>query len=141
MHLDRWVLLAFCLLGQIIYMLMRAGLSAGSKLTPWNSLREYWKCHWPALMFRFFIAEMFFIWWTGDPQLVDRGFDSVATNLQPGMLRSVIEGIHFPLNYGTAGIYGVLGDVGLDWFSVLIPGLRAKIPTLSEDKTEDKPKE
>ncbi len=61
-----WALWLLYFVGQAISILGRASASASSQFTPWNSVREYVKWHWPALAFRVFVCTMGFLLWWGN---------------------------------------------------------------------------
>jgi hypothetical protein len=113
-----WLLYA---IGQAISILGRASASASSQFTPWNSVREYIKWHWPALVFRVFACAMgFLLWWTNVAF-----FDALLSNslgVTIGLQKSI------PLTPATAGIYGLLSDVLLDWACAKMPFLKGRIP-------------
>jgi len=110
--------------GQAISILGRASTSASSQFTPWNSVREYIKWHWPALVFHLFACTMgFLLWWNNTAF-----FEALVNNLlgvNLGIQKSI------PLTPATAGIYGLLSDVLLDWACAKIPFLAGKIPGVS----------
>lgn len=107
--------------GQAVSMLGRASASASSQFTPWNSVREYIKWHWPALAFRLFACTMgFLLWWNNTAF-----FEALMSNqlgVSVGIQRSI------PLTPATAGIYGLLSDVVLDWACAKVPFLKGRIP-------------
>ena len=107
--------------GQAISILGRASSSASSQYTPWNSVREYVKWHWPALAFRLFACTMgFLLWWTKTAFFEALLSNSLGVTL--GLQKSI------PLTPATAGIYGLLSDVLLDWACAKIPFLKGGIP-------------
>ena len=107
--------------GQAISILGRASSSASSQFTPWNSVREYIKWHWPALAFRLFACTMgFLLWWTKTAFFEALLSNSLGVTL--GLQKSI------PLTPATAGIYGLLSDVLLDWACAKIPFLKGGIP-------------
>jgi hypothetical protein len=115
------VLWLLYLIGQAISILGRASASASSQFTPWNSVREYVKWHWPALAFRLFACTMgFLLWWN------NTAFFDVLVRSQLGVNVGLEKSI--PLTPATAGIYGLLSDVLLDWICAKIPFLEGKIP-------------
>lgn len=115
------VLWLFYCAGQTISILGRASSSASSQFTPWNSVREYIKWHWPALAFRVFACTMgFLLWWNNTAF-----FDALVSH-QIGMTIGIEKSI--PLTTATAGIYGLLSDVLLDWACAKIPFLKGEIP-------------
>jgi len=107
--------------GQAISILGRASSSASSQFTPWNSVREYIKWHWPALVFRLFACTMGFLLWWNNTAFFD-ALLSHQLGVNMGIARSV------PLTPATAGIYGLLSDVLLDWLCSSIPFLKNRIP-------------
>jgi hypothetical protein len=116
-----WLLWLLYFVGQAISVLGRASSSASSQFTPWNSVREYIKWHWPALVFRVFACTMGFLLWWGNTAF----FDALLSNslgVTLGLQKSI------PLTPATAGIYGLLSDVLLDWASAKIPFLKGQIP-------------
>jgi hypothetical protein len=107
--------------GQTIAILGRASASASSQFTPWNTVREYVKWHWPALVFRVFACTMgFLLWWN------NTAFFDVLVRNQLGVNAGIQKSI--PLTPATAGIYGLMSDVLLDWMVAKIPFLKSKIP-------------
>ena len=109
------------LIGQAISILGRASASASSQFAPWNSVREYIKWHWLALVFRVFACTMgFLLWWSNTAF-----FDALVSH-QLGVNVGIEKSI--PLTPATAGIYGLLSDVLLDWACARIPFLKGKIP-------------
>jgi len=113
-----WLLYA---IGQAISILGRASASASSQFTPWNSVREYMKWHWPALVFRVFACTMgFLLWWSNTAFFEALVSNSLGVTL--GLEKSI------PLTPATAGIYGLLSDVLLDWACARIPLLKGRIP-------------
>jgi len=116
-----WFLWLLYYAGQAISILGRASASASSQFTPWNSVREYIKWHWPALAFRLFACTMgFLLWWNNTAF-----FDVLVSNqfgVNVGLQKSI------PLTPATAGIYGLLSDVLLDWACAKIPFLKGRIP-------------
>ena len=107
--------------GQAISTLGRASASASSQFTPWNSVREYLKWHWPALIFRLFACTMgFLLWWN------NVAFFEALMSSQLGVTVGIQKSI--PLTPATAGIYGLLSDVLLDWACAKIPFLKGRIP-------------
>ena len=113
-----WLLYA---IGQAISILGRASASASSQFTPWNSVREYIRWHWPALVFRVFACTMgFLIWWNNTAFFEALVSNQLGVNL--GLQRSI------PLTPATAGIYGLLSDALLDWVCAKVPFLRERIP-------------
>jgi hypothetical protein len=116
-----WLLWLLYFAGQAISILGRASASASSQFTPWNSVREYIKWHWPALAFRLFACTMgFLLWWSNGAF-----FEALMSNqlgVSIGIQRSI------PLTPATAGIYGLLSDVLLDWACARIPLLKGRIP-------------
>jgi hypothetical protein len=119
--IHAWLLWLLYFAGQAISILGRASASASLQFTPWNSVREYVKWHWPALVFRVFACTMgFLLWWNNTAF-----FDVLMRNqlgLNAGLQKSI------PLTPATAGIYGLLSDVLLDWACAKIPFLKGKIP-------------
>lgn len=115
------VLWLLYLAGQAISMVGRASASASSQFTPWNSVREYIKWHWPALAFRLFACTMgFLLWWNNTAFFEALMSNSLGVTL--GLQKSI------PLTPATAGIYGLLSDVLLDWTCAKIPFLKGRIP-------------
>jgi len=107
--------------GQAISMLGRASASASSQFTPWNSVREYVKWHWPALVFRVFACTMgFLLWWRNVA-----AFD-VLLSAQLGVNAGIGKAV--PLTPATAGIYGLFSDVLLDWACAKLPFLKGRVP-------------
>ena len=107
--------------GQAISMLGRASTSASSQFTPWNSVREYIKWHWPAIAFRLFACTMgFLLWWNNTAFFEELVSHQLGVSV--GIQRSI------PLTPATAGIYGLLSDVLLDWACAKIPFLKGRIP-------------
>ena len=116
-----WVLWLLYVAGQTIAILGRASASALSQFTPWNTVREYVKWHWPALVFRVFACTMgFLLWWTRTAFFEALLSNQLGVNL--GIQKSI------PLTPATAGIYGLLSDVLLDWVCTRIPFLKGRIP-------------
>jgi hypothetical protein len=116
-----WLLWLLYFAGQAISILGRASTSASSQFTPWNSVREYVKWHWPALAFHVFACTMgFLLWWN------NTAFFDVLMSSQLGVNVGLQKSI--PLTPATAGIYGLLSDVLLDWTCAKIPFLNGKIP-------------
>jgi len=109
------------LVGQAISILGRASTSASSQFTPWNSVREYVKWHWPALVFHVFACTMgFLLWWNNEAFFEALLSNQLGVNL--GIQKSI------PLTPATAGIYGLLSDVLLDWACAKVPFLNGRIP-------------
>ncbi|MFZ3212210.1 MAG: hypothetical protein WA188_11920 [Terriglobales bacterium] len=116
-----WLLWLLYFAGQAISILGRASASASSQFTPWNSVREYTKWHWPALIFRLFAATMgFLLWWSNGAFFEALMSNQLGVNI--GIQRSI------PLTPATAGIYGLLSDVLLDWVCAKVPFLKGRIP-------------
>ena len=114
--------------GQAISILGRASASASSQFTPWNSVREYIKWHWPALVFRLFACTMgFLLWWNNTAFFEALLSNQLGVNL--GIQKSI------PLTPATAGIYGLLSDVLLDWACARLPFLKGRIPSDSASPT------
>ena len=116
-----WLLWLLYFAGQAISILGRASASASSQFTPWNSVREYTKWHWPALAFRLFACTMGFLLWWNNTAFFD-GLVSHQLGVNVGIEKSI------PLTPATAGIYGLLSDVLLDWACAKIPFLKGRIP-------------
>ena len=117
-----WLLWLLYLVGQAISILGRASASASSQFTPWNSVREYIRWHWPALVFRVFACTMgFLLWWSNTAF-----FDALVSH-QLGVNVGIEKSI--PLTPATAGIYGLLSDVLIEWVCGRIPLLKGKIPS------------
>jgi len=115
-------------IGQAISILGRASASASSQFTPWNSVREYIKWHWPALVFRLFACTMgFLLWWNNTAFFEALVSNQLGVNL--GIQKSI------PLTPATAGIYGLLSDVLLDWACARLPFLKGRIPNDSASPT------
>ncbi len=119
--IHSWLLWLLYLTGQAISILGRASASASSQFTPWNSVREYIKWHWPALAFRVFACTMgFLLWWSRT------AFFDVLMSSQLGLNLGLQKSI--PLTPATAGIYGLLSDVLLDWACAKISFLKGRVP-------------
>lgn len=108
--------------GQAISILVRASASASSQYTPWNSVREYVKWHWPALIFRLFACTMGFVLWWNNTAFFDVVLRHVL-GVDLGIQKSI------PLTPATAGIYGLLSDVLLEWACARIPFLSGRVPS------------
>jgi hypothetical protein len=116
-----WILWLFYLIGQAISVVGRASASASSQFAPWNTAREYAKWHWSALVFRAFTCTMgFLLWWN------NTAFFEAILSHQLGVNVGIQKSI--PLTPATAGIYGLLSDVLLDWACAKIPFLKGRIP-------------
>lgn len=105
-------------LAQLVHMFVRAGLSVGSQLTPWNSLRQYVAKFWPQLAARLFLASMLFWWWLLSPSQVGAVLLLVA-------------------NPPLAGIFGWFADSFLDKVIALaFPAAKVSIPELPPEETK-----
>ena len=89
-----------------------------------------WRAYFRAAAFpvglRFLLCTGFFVWWWHDPSLVSTLFDKIGGTFSDP-LRSIIMGIEFPLNFGTAMIYGVCCDSALDKLLAIL-GVRNLLP-------------
>ena len=121
-----WLLWLLYFAGQAISILGRASVSASSQFTPWNSVREYTKWHWPALAFRLFACTMGFLLWWNNTAFFD-ALVSHELGVNVGIQKSI------PLTPATAGIYGLLSDVLLDWACAKIPFLKGWVPNGKTD--------
>ena len=127
-----WGMFAFT---QTFYWWSKAVLSARSKANPAvNTVWQWFSWQGPIVGLRFLLATAIFWWWFNDPTLVDKFFDSVAAHLSEGMWKTFIESISFPLNPGTAIMFGVAIDAILDkaigLASKFIPALTREIPSV-----------
>ena len=116
-----WILWLLYVIGQAISILGRASASASAQFTPWNTVREYMKWHWPALLFRVFACTMGFLLWWNNTAFCEALIGRVL-GVNVGIQKSV------PLTPATAGIYGLMSDVLLDWACAKIPFLKGRIP-------------
>lgn len=93
------------ILGQVVSTLMRADQNASmSKFTPWNTIRQYVTAHQNAFLWRFFLASaLFWLWWHTPEDLAMIGMKKASL---------------FPLNVGTAAIYGLFSDKVVNYFLI-----------------------
>lgn len=89
-----------------------------------TTYREYFKKKAVLIGVRSLGCTGFFIWWFDDPTLVSRIFDLIGAQFSDP-LKSIIQGFEFPMNIGTAMIYGVACDSVLD---KIINYVRSKFP-------------
>lgn len=87
-------------LGQAMAILMKGDQESMSKYTPWGNVWGYIKAHQNTVLIRVFLANCLFMVWHTSPALLGAfGYS----------------GPILPVNYATAGIYGVFSDKVLDW--------------------------
>jgi len=111
-----WV---FYIIGWLLHLLSKAALSVGSGINGVKGYRQYFSARLVPIVVRVGVAGLFFAWWCERPDLFDTAAKAIATNLQPGMIRSVIEKVNLPLNIATAGLFGYAADSALDKLALL----------------------
>lgn len=106
------------LLAQTINIVAHAGLATRSQYTPWKSVKQYLSAFWPQLLLRISLASgVFILWWSS-----------------PSKVNSVIA---FPLNYGTAFVYGFFSDGVLDKVVALVlPQAKIELPSIPDQVPE-----
>ncbi len=92
-----------------------------------NTWADYWHRRGGRIVVRVFVLSMLFGLWTLKPDLVDQLAKIGAEHLQPGMIRSILEKVTFPLNVFTAGICGYL----IDSIAEKIPVLSRELPAVN----------
>lgn len=94
-----------------------------------RSLRQYFTVNLAAGVWRVLFASAYFIWWLNDPQLVSRWFDWLGSFFSGGT-KTFLESIEFPLNAGTAILYGLGFDTALDKVLKYF-GIEKSVPTVA----------
>jgi len=89
------------MIGSVLSILARADQSSMSKFTPWYNVKTFIVVHQNFVMVRFFInCCVFWIWWR-TPEILS------LLNIQKNWI--------LPVNYATAGIFGVFSDRLLEY--------------------------
>lgn len=117
----------FYFMGQAAHVYFKASKCVKSQLNGIEGWEHYFKIRLPVLGVRLFVASMVFGFWTLQPDAVDTAAKGIATYLQEGTLRGVLEKVSFPLNVFSAGICGYFIDSLLD----KVPILHKEIPRLN----------
>lgn len=116
----------FFLFGQAFHIYLKASKAIDTTLPNGiNSWRCYWQRRGGQVLARVFVLSMLFGLWTLKPDLVDQLAKIGAEHLQPGMIRSILEKVTFPLNVFTGGICGYL----IDSIAEKIPFLSRELPS------------
>ena len=95
--------------------LLRAWQDVNDSDNAITTYREYFRKKAVLIGVRAVACTGFFIWWFNDPSLVSKLFDAIGSMFSDPT-KSIISAIEFPLNVGTAMIYGVSCDSVLDKF-------------------------
>jgi len=126
----KWVgfLWLCCLIAQILKMIVSAGQSAKSAHTPYESIRDYFIFHWPKILWRVSISSFFFGWWVADPPLVEKIMYSIGDKVSgsESAIAKTIRSFSIPLNPATAGMYGMVADIGADWLWLTLSWVNKK---------------
>jgi len=104
----------FYVLGWLLHLLSKAALSVGSGINGIKGYVQYFSVRLVPIVVRVGVAGLFFAWWCARPDLFDTAAKAIASNLQPGTIRTLIEKIDLPLNMATAGLFGYAADSLLD---------------------------
>jgi hypothetical protein len=91
----------------------RASLAVRDKNSGIDSWGKYARLNLAALVLRTLLASGYFAWWLHDPQLVSHFFDFIGSFFSGGT-KTFLESIEFPLNGGTALLYGLAADSVID---------------------------
>lgn len=97
----------------LVNMWARGALTVRDPHSGVKTLRQYLSVNLAAAIWRTLFATAYFIWWLHDPQLVSRWFDWLGSFFSAGT-KAFLESIEFPLNPGTAILYGLGFDTALD---------------------------
>lgn len=91
----------------------RGALAVRDQHSGIGSMRQYFTVNLAAAIWRTLFATAYFIWWLHDPQLVSKWFDWVGSFFS-GATKAFLESMEFPLNPGTAILYGLGFDTAFD---------------------------
>ena len=117
----------FYFAGQAVHVYFKGSKAVKSSLNGIEGWPHYLRVRAPALGVRLFIASMVFGFWTLQPDAVDMAAKGIASHLQEGMIRGVLEKVSFPLNVFSGGIFGYFVDSLLD----KVPVLHREIPRMN----------
>ncbi len=121
MHQHTTMIWILYLLGQIVHILKRAGMTVRSKSTSIHSHFEFIAFYWDVLLVRVVLcAGLFWVLLTNP-----RGLTELFAMLGAGITADI------SVDLGTALIFGYFADSVLDWLVSKIPMLQKELPALN----------